>query len=152
MPEPTHIGDVLTLKLESLRRTFDALPPEHDAEVERRETALRHAAVAQRTLDISPGRALRRDIEKLLAGLGDAELSARRTAACELTAKALTRKYAVPHVPAQTAKLVRAVEMHGSQSVLEISIELCDEPRDPRVRDIFRVLLARLHSREAASA
>jgi hypothetical protein len=152
MAEPTHIGDVLTPEMERLRQTFDALPPEHDAEVERREAEWRKAAVAQRTLDISPGRALRRDIENKLAELGDAELSAKREAACELIAKAVCRKYAMLHTSAHTSKIVHAVEIHGSILLLETAVELCDELRDPRVRDVFRVLLARLHSRQAASA
>lgn len=151
MAEVSRITPMVETKLESLRRAFNELPPEHDDVVKHLDAATRKAESAWRELDISPGRKLYRDIEQRLAQMVSVEHPVKRRAACELVARALARKYCVQYDTMQTAKVIRAVERFGSALVLDAACDLCDEPRDARVRDVFCVLHGRSRSRYEAT-
>lgn len=148
MRDMVQISDVLADQCASLERLASELPPEYFAEVERRDAARRQAEQAKRELEISPARVLRRELTKALAELDD-DAAERRRVGCELIAKALARKYGLNMSEINVsekyvAAIVDTVAEFGSGPVVEAACELLDEPRDPRVRNVFAVLRARL--------
>jgi len=142
MANPSRISDVLA----KLGETMATLPPGHDAEVNRREAAVR--AMAVREVEISPAIALRRELENRLS---TATQETRRAIACGIIATALARQYRVTPSAANTSTLERLTAEYGSKLLFEVVCEILDEGRDPKVRNIFKVLVGRLRARQEAA-